>query len=282
MTSERTSLNASVSAAINKQRTLLEKTFSLEIDLQKRIARAQGLTAVYDAKGQRLGILPQPPEGYEHVNFVQEVQGAAENPVPDCTTLVKPALVELRAKAKAECGRTNGEDIVLEEKITRANEAISELRESYEIDAAELEMVESENRDLKEVSFSFVFACGGAETDECFGSRRPPMPSSLSSTRSSTVFRTRSTTSVRRWVNPSPPPNGATTSVSSSTSFAPSPLRFSNPGSCRRTTVFDETNEIRKANREALELALDEIITYRGHVMSQVDVLLALADGAEE
>mgnify|MGYP001592989187 FL=1 len=156
MTSERTSLNASVSAAINKQRTLLEKTFSLEIDLQKRIARAQGLTAVYDAKGQQLGILPQPPEGYEHVNFVQEVQGAAENPVPDCTTLVKPALVELRAKAKAECGRTNGEDIVLEEKITRANEAISELRESYEIDAAELEMVESENRDLKEDRKSVV------------------------------------------------------------------------------------------------------------------------------
>lgn len=46
--------------------------------------------------------------------------------------------------------------------------------------------------------------------------------------------------------------------------------------------MFDETNEIRKANREALELALDEIITYRGHVMSQVDVLLALADVDEE
>lgn len=152
MTTERAKLTANQTLANKKQQALLEKTLSLEIQLQKRIDKAQALTGTYDTKAQSLGVLPRPPDGYEHVNFAQEVQGAAENPVPDCLTFVKPALTELKAKDKAAWGVTDGEDVVLEERITRLNEALSELKEVCQTDEGELEAIESGNREFREVS----------------------------------------------------------------------------------------------------------------------------------
>lgn len=151
MTEERTALSLAVMQNNKKQQAILEKTLGLEIQLQKRINSAQALTASYEAKAQELGILPQAPDGYEHVNFALEVNGSADNPVPDCLTSVKPALIELRAKQKAKCVETIEQDIVLEEKITRTREAIAELREQWMADQAELETIDAEIKELREV-----------------------------------------------------------------------------------------------------------------------------------
>lgn len=50
----------------------------------------------------------------------------------------------------------------------------------------------------------------------------------------------------------------------------------------RRTTIVEQTNDLLKVNREALELELDAIITYRQHMIGQTDLLYGLADEVDE
>lgn len=165
--SEQTVLSTQQQAIIKKQQAKLEATMNLEVELAKAHERANGLCAVYQTKATQLGVLPQPPEGFEHVAFEQEINGAADNPVPDLTQ-VKPALIELRSREKVAWTKMKEEDVILEEKITRAKENIAELKEIVEADEVELDNVERDNLDLKEVgsfpSPSFLSFC----TDPCF------------------------------------------------------------------------------------------------------------------
>lgn len=46
----------------------------------------------------------------------------------------------------------------------------------------------------------------------------------------------------------------------------------------RRDSVLVKTTDIRNQNRELLEAALDSIITYKGQMMKQTDLLLELSD----
>lgn len=48
--------------------------------------------------------------------------------------------------------------------------------------------------------------------------------------------------------------------------------------SIRRDSVLVKTTDIRNQNRELLEAALDSIITYKGQMMKQTDLLLELSD----
>lgn len=50
----------------------------------------------------------------------------------------------------------------------------------------------------------------------------------------------------------------------------------------RRTTIVEQTNDLLKVNREALEVELDAIITYRQHMIVQTDLLYGLADEVDE
>lgn len=151
MNSERLSLQKELETINKKSRAVLEKAYGLEIDLQKQLNSASNACSVYESKATALGVIPGPMDGYEHVNFSQEVNGAAENPVPDCTTHVKPALAALRNKTRVEVSRINAEDVMMEEKITRVNETIAELNEAIESNETELEQAEQDNADLKEV-----------------------------------------------------------------------------------------------------------------------------------
>ena len=152
MNSERAALQKQSTEVNKKHQVVLQRSYALEIDLQKQLNSASNACAVYEAKATALGIINAPVEGFEHVDFVQEINGAAENPVPDCTTQVKPALAALRNRTRVEVGRLNGEQVVVEEKITRVNEEIAELREGLEASEVELEQAEKDNQDLKEVS----------------------------------------------------------------------------------------------------------------------------------
>lgn len=155
MNSERTNLQQALAQANQKQETILKKSYDLEIDLQRGLENTAQLCATYELKATAIGVLPTPPEGYEHVNFTQELNGAADNPVPDCQTLLRPALLQFKAKAKAECSKLNEDDVILEEKITRTKETIAELKESFEADEMEMDQADKDVQDAKEVSISF-------------------------------------------------------------------------------------------------------------------------------
>lgn len=149
---ERTSLATQHRAVLARASAKFDALLSLEVDVSRRMTSASAACAAYQSKAEALGLLPQPPEGFEHVQFEQEINGASENPVPDCLTEVKPAIVELRNQTRAKVVKRNGDDVVMEEQITRAKEAIAELIESAEADEAELEQVERDNGELREVS----------------------------------------------------------------------------------------------------------------------------------
>ena len=151
MNSERTNLQTALAQANHKQETILKKSYDLEIDLQRGLENTAQLCATYELKATAIGILPIAPEGFESVNFAQELNGAADNPVPDCQTLLRPALVQLKNRARAEGVRLAEEDAVLEEGLMRTKEAIGELRETVEADEVEMGQLEQEVEDAKEV-----------------------------------------------------------------------------------------------------------------------------------
>ena len=154
MNSERTNLQTALAQANHKQETILKKSYDLEIDLQRGLENTAQLCATYELKATAIGILPVAPEGFESVNFAQELNGAADNPVPDCQTLLRPALVQLKNRARAEGVRLAEEDAVLEEGLTRTKEAIGELKETVEADEIEMSQLEQDVEDAKEVRFS--------------------------------------------------------------------------------------------------------------------------------
>lgn len=128
---------------------------SLEISLQKHLNKASTLCNDYSSKAENLGILPTSPEGFEHVNFEQEVNGAQEVPVGDCTTVIKPALIELRQKTRMNVGEVQKEDVEVEERMTRKKEELEELKEVGEREEIELETAVREMAVFAEVSFLF-------------------------------------------------------------------------------------------------------------------------------
>lgn len=146
-----TNTDVAVKSTEQKYADLNKKKLDLEIDLQRALDQTTKLCSTYELKAKHLGILPHPPTGYEHVNFDQEVYGASENPVPDCQTLLRPALLQLRAETKSKYLSTNDEDVVLEEQIGLTRETIADYKETYESGEMERVQADQENADAKEV-----------------------------------------------------------------------------------------------------------------------------------
>ncbi|ORY87406.1 HEC/Ndc80p family-domain-containing protein [Leucosporidium creatinivorum] len=239
MTTERSTLQKQT-ADINKKSTLvLQRSYALEIDLQKQLNSASNVCTVYEAKATALGLLPGPTEGYEHVDFSQEINGAIDNPVPDCTTSVKPAIAALRNRTRMEVSRLNGEDVVMEEKITRVNEAIAELKEIVEGNEAELDQAERDNGDLKE-TVATEFATMNAELE-----RLQSQVNHLQHTMGHTL-------AVAEW-------------------------RY-DQRVLEKMQAIEETTELRRVNSAALETALDSLFTYKEHIVEQTCKLDQLAE----
>jgi kinetochore protein NDC80 len=125
---------------------------NLEVDLNNRITAASALCAEYDDKAQTLGLLDGPIEGFESVPFAQEVNGAAENPVPDgLGTVVKPALQQLRARTRDELKDVKRDDVDVEEKVTKVREEIGELADQEKGQEDALRLVDGEKEKLQDV-----------------------------------------------------------------------------------------------------------------------------------
>lgn len=129
---------------------------SLEIDLQRELDAAQKLCVEYESRATPLGILDGPVSvsGFdEAVNFGQEINGAAENPVPEgISTIVKSALQRLRAGTKEEINMLREAQVNLEEEMTKLREIIAEYGDVQAGLDVEYEAVDREKVDLNEVS----------------------------------------------------------------------------------------------------------------------------------
>lgn len=152
MMAARSNTDAAVKVTEQKYADLNSKKLDLEIDLQRALDQSTKLCAVYEGKAKGLGILPHPPAGYEDVNFDQEIYGASDHPVPDCHSLLKPALIRLRAATKGEVGETNDADVLLEEKIGLIRERIADLRDAFEAGEMERSQADQANSDAKEAN----------------------------------------------------------------------------------------------------------------------------------
>lgn len=133
---------------------------SLEIDLQRELDSAQRLCIEYESKATPLGILDGPVQvpGFEDpVYFGQEINGAAENPVPEgISSVVKPALQKLRAGTKEEIAMLREAQVSLEEEITKIRELIAEQGDVQAGLDVEFEAVDREKVDLNEVSITLA------------------------------------------------------------------------------------------------------------------------------
>lgn len=157
LSTEKTQLTSAILNITTKHRNLQELCGNTEVKLSRGFTKAEALCTTYTSKASALGLLPYGgPEGFEDINFEQEINGAKENPVMDCLTHIKPALVELRSRVKQEYARTESESLELEEVITREKEALSDLTEEAALHSATSREAEAGLESMKEVSLSFI------------------------------------------------------------------------------------------------------------------------------
>jgi len=166
LNTERQQLTKAIQDVSVRYRAVTEKKMSLEIDLQREIDSASRLCLEYESKATPLGILDGPvrvPGMEQVVYFGQEVNGAAENPVPEgISTVVKPALQKLRAGTRDEIRQLREAQVGLEEEMTRIREVLQEFGDVMAGLDVEFEAVDREKVDLNEVSsslFMTAFTC---------------------------------------------------------------------------------------------------------------------------
>jgi len=164
LNSERQQLTKSLQDVQKRYRSVTEKKMSLEVDLQRQLDSASKLCLEYESKANQLGLLDGPVRvpgfnndhdggGGEGIYFSQEINGAAENPVPEgISTIVKPALQKLRSGTKEEINELRQAQVSLEEEMTRLREVIAEFGDVQAGLDVEFEAVDREKIDLNEVS----------------------------------------------------------------------------------------------------------------------------------
>ncbi|GAA5898264.1 kinetochore-associated Ndc80 complex subunit NDC80 [Sporobolomyces salmoneus] len=247
LNSERQQLTKALQDVQHRYRSVTEKKMSLEIDLQRELDSAQKLCVEYESKATPLGILDGPvsvPGFQEAVYFGQEVNGAAENPVPEgISTVVKPALQKLRAGTKEEINMLREAQVNLEEEMTRLREVIAEYGDVQAGLDVEFEAVDREKVDLNERIDREMHATN-LELD-----RLQQQVHAASSTADHALQ-----LATHRY----------------------------DQRVLERRSVKQDTEAIRKANRAALEAAMDTFVSYKEHMSNGTRNLAALIAEAQE
>lgn len=128
LTTDRQELDAKLRAAREEKEEKSRKAYNLEIEQSKRYTALEKLVNDYDAQATKLGLIPNPPSEYSHIDFRQEINGAAVNPaamVPDCTSQIKPAIARLKADTIKARRQEEEELITLEEELRELRSRIS-------------------------------------------------------------------------------------------------------------------------------------------------------------
>ncbi|GAA5900177.1 hypothetical protein JCM8208_002040 [Rhodotorula glutinis] len=242
LSSDRQNLTRAMHDVQSRYRAVLGKTMSLEIDLNKKIDEATGLCAEYDDKAQQLGLLDGPVKGFEDVPFAQEVNGASEAPVPEgLSTVVKPALQSLRTSTRNEVRDLSLQAVKVEEELTRINEVLGDLGDREAQHEQELDVVDRE-KDQMQQAIDRETATSTAELD-------------------------RLQTQV------------AAISATMEHALAVANHRYEQRV-VERMAVSEHTSALRRSNRQALESALEQFMSYKEHMGSGADRLGLLIDEA--
>ncbi|GAA6032671.1 hypothetical protein JCM8097_004872 [Rhodosporidiobolus ruineniae] len=242
LSSDKANLTKQTYDVQQRYRAVLSKTMNLEVDLNNRITHASALCAEYDDKAQKLGLLDGPIPGYERVPFAQEVNGAAEVPVPEgLGTLVKPALQQLRARTRDDLKEMNRADVDVEEKVTKVREEIGELADQEKAADEELRLVDAEKEKLQEAIDR------EAATSDAELARLQNQVTAISSTMEQALSAAEHRYEQRV---------------------------------VERMAAYEQTTALRNTNRAALEAAIEQIMTYKEHMTEKTDRLGGLLDEA--
>ena len=144
LTSDRQTLDGKLKAARTEREEKSRRTYDLEIKRSQAYNTIERMVEEYEAKATKLGLLPNPPKGYEHIDFHQELNGSASTPaamVPDCTTVIKPALIRLKQDTMV----ARREE---EEKVLSLEEEMADLKDKINTRAAECEDAETRYKAL--------------------------------------------------------------------------------------------------------------------------------------
>ncbi|GAA6003004.1 hypothetical protein JCM10207_001938 [Rhodosporidiobolus poonsookiae] len=243
LSAEKQALSSQLADATQRYRAVGNRTMNLEVDLHNRVGVASALVAEYDDKAQRLGLLgPEPVAGFEHVPFAQEVNGASDSPVTEgLAALVKPALQQLRARTRDEIKHVMTDDVSVEEKVTKTKEDLGELADQEKLADDELRLVDSEKEKLQEVIDR------EAQTTDAELQRLQNQVSSISSTIGAALAAAEHRYEERKR---------------------------------ERMEAYEQTTAIRRANRDALSQAMENLLSYKEHMTEKTDRLNALVDEA--
>lgn len=128
LTSDRQTLDAKLKTVRIEKEEKSRRAYDLEIKRSQAFNVIERLVDEYEAKATKLGLIPEAPKGYEHIDFLQELNGAASNPasmVPDCTSQIKPAIGRLRQDTTAARREEEERALGLEEECTDLRDRIT-------------------------------------------------------------------------------------------------------------------------------------------------------------
>lgn len=132
LTTDRHQLDEANRVTSAKLAEAVQKSHENELSLSRAFADVEKLTERYHEIASRLGLLPTGPEGFEDVDFAQELNSAAATPsgiVPDCITKIRPALVELKKATSKRRYANENECLKLEEELGRLADQLTEVNE---------------------------------------------------------------------------------------------------------------------------------------------------------
>ncbi|SCV69656.1 BQ2448_1050 [Microbotryum intermedium] len=139
----------------NKIVTTLKRVLEQEIEVERHLALAKRLAEEYSSIVGPLGLLRNDLTtnvalaglltGHEEVDFNQEISPASDNPAPDCTTYIKPALSEMKVKTKAELRKLQADEVTKEAEVK-----IKQVEESDQEEISK-HLVDEEKRLVREM-----------------------------------------------------------------------------------------------------------------------------------
>lgn len=154
LTTDRHQLDEANRQTSTKLSEAMQKTLELEVSLSRAFNDVEKLTESYHASATKLGLLPTGPEGFEDIDFSQELNGSSKTPhglVPDCTTRIRPALIQMKQNTARSRYAYENESIRLEEELAKIADQLQEVNEAVSEAEAKYEAMVTDLNNAKEV-----------------------------------------------------------------------------------------------------------------------------------
>lgn len=155
LTSDRQTLDANLKRARSEREEKSRRTYDLEIKRSQAYSLIERLVEEYENKATKLGLIPNPPQGYDHIDFYQELHGGAVSPaamVPDCTTTIKPAVNRLKQETVTARRDEADKVLAIEEELNDLKDKTRSLFEECEEAETRYRALLAELNSAKEVS----------------------------------------------------------------------------------------------------------------------------------